>query len=69
MNNDSPTPDGLLASMWKKLFPPKRKRVACRFVPYAEGNKLVLEGWTIAPEEDMNKVLGWVHLELLEPKK
>lgn len=59
----------LLMRFWHRLFPLPRKRLDARFVSYADGDKLVREGWTIAPEEDYNQITGWVHLELLEPRK
>lgn len=46
---------------------PKMRRVEVRFVPYSEGAKLVKQGWTLAPEEDRNRKVGWVFLEKLEP--
>lgn len=39
------------------------ERRALIFVPYAEGEKLLRDGWTLAPEEDRNKIIGWVFLE------
>ena len=49
-----------------KLFRKKKVRVGFKFVDYSEGDKLVREGWTIAKEEDTNRVCGMVYLELLE---
>jgi hypothetical protein len=63
------TKDSILTRLWRRIFPPPRKRIDARFVSYAEADKLCREGWTIAPEEDYNKLIGWVHLELLEPRK
>ncbi len=46
---------------------PKPKRLELRFVPYyPEGDRLVREGWTIAKEEDNNRMYGFVYLERLE---
>jgi hypothetical protein len=53
-------------SIFKRWFRPKGKRVDLRFVNYTEGDKLVREGWTIAPEEDNNRQIGMVYLEKLE---
>jgi len=51
------------------LFRPKPKRIELRFVNYAEGDKLVREGWTIANEEDANRVFGMVYVERLEKER
>ena len=53
---------------WRNLlwWRPKARRIAVRFVTYTEGDSLVREGWTIAPEEDGNHFIGKVWLELLE---
>ena len=48
------------------FFKPKRKRLELRFVTYAESEPLLKAGWTIAPEEDHNRHIGKVWLELLE---
>jgi hypothetical protein len=49
------------------IFPgPKRKRSGLVLVPYKAANALLDEGWTIAPEEDNNHVIGIVYLEKLE---
>lgn len=48
------------------LFKPKGTRVALRFLPYAEADRLLLTGngeWQIAPEEDSNHRIGYVWLE------
>lgn len=47
-------------------FKPKPKRLGLRFVTYAESEPLLKAGWTIAPEEDHNRHIGKVWLELLE---
>ena len=52
------------------LSHPKRgKRVEMRCVTYAEGDRLIKEGWTLAPEEDGNRGFGMVYVELLEGVK
>lgn len=46
-------------------------RLELRFLPYSEGDRLIREtngAWTIAKEEDNNRVFGWVYVELLEKK-
>lgn len=49
---------------------PKRKRLDLVFVPmFPDGERLCNEGWEVAREDDMNKVPGWVYLELLEDAK
>ncbi len=45
---------------------PKRKRLDLRCVSWAEGDRMLREGWTLAPEEDQNRVRGMVWLERLE---
>lgn len=59
---------------WFKIFKrkPRRQRLELRFVSYSEGDKLIREtngAWTIAKEEDANRVPGWVYLERLEEQK
>ncbi len=50
----------------KALFH-RPRRLALRFVPYSEADKLINEGWNIAKDyEDDNTVPGFVYLELLE---
>lgn len=44
-----------------------RTRLELRLVTYLEGDKLVREGWIIAPEEDHNTQFGMVYLERLAP--
>lgn len=44
---------------------PPRKRIESRLVSYEEAEKLLKEGWTIAPEEDHNHNIGIVYLERL----
>lgn len=46
---------------------PNPRRLELRYVNYKEGDRLVREGWTIAPEEDNNRSIGMVYLERLEP--
>ena len=46
----------------------KRQRLELRYLSYAEADRLIREtqgAWTIAPEEDGNRVLGMVYLERL----
>lgn len=51
-----------LRNILKKKPKPPRELVC---VSYAEGDRLLREnkGWRIAPEEDRNRVIGWVYLE------
>ena len=52
--------------MWP--FTRKPKRLELRYLSYAEADRLIREtrgAWTIAPEEDRNRVLGMVYLERL----
>lgn len=47
---------------------PKKRRAELRCLPYDQADKLIREtngAWTIAPEEDKNKVIGIVYLERL----
>ena len=58
-----------LEAIWKGIRPPKRKRLELKFLSYADADKLIREtngAWTIAKEEDGNRCIGWVYLELLE---
>lgn len=57
-------------AMLRALFTrkPKRTRLELRFLPYSEADKLIRAtngAWTIAPEEDKNKIIGMVYLERL----
>lgn len=67
--SDDLSKDRMLSRLWRFFFPPKRKRLGLIFVNYEAAEKYLQKGWTIAPEEDWNKIIGWVHLELLEPRK
>lgn len=61
---------GWIEGIWKAFCPPKRKRLEVRFVTWDVADKMIREsngGWTVAPEEDKNKVFGVVYLERLEP--
>lgn len=60
-----------MISFLRNLFrrKPKPRRLDLRCVDYTEGDKLVREGWTIAPEEDRNTVFGMVWLERLEDRE
>jgi hypothetical protein len=52
-------------SFWKR----RPKRLAVRVLTYAEADRLIKDtagAWTIAPEEDQNRCVGVVWLELLE---
>lgn len=51
---------------WIKRLFIKPKRLDLCFVSYAESDKLIREGWTVAKEEDNNESIGYVWLELLE---
>ena len=53
------------ARMFRRMLQ-RPLRVELRFVNYTEGDRLVREGWTIAPEEDHNRQIGMVYLEKLE---
>lgn len=56
-------------AIWKGFCPPKRKRLELRYLSYSEADKLIREtngAWTISKEEDSNRCIGWVYLELLE---
>jgi hypothetical protein len=55
----------------KSLFTrkPRKRRAELRCLTYEAADKLIREtkgAWTIAPEEDKNKVIGIVYLERLE---
>lgn len=59
-----------MKTLWTKLKRfvglEKPARLRLRFVPYyPTGEKLCREGWTIAKEEDENRMSGYVYLELL----
>ncbi len=47
----------------------KPKRLGLQFVTYAQGDRMIRNGWTLAPEEDRNRSIGMVWLELLEGAK
>jgi hypothetical protein len=49
-----------------KLFrrTPRTERVELRLVPYCKADKLLADGWQLAPEEDHNRNIGQVFLEL-----
>ena len=50
-----------------KLFGKKpKKRLYLRQVSWLAAEELLAKGWTLAKEEDTNKVLGTVFLELLD---
>lgn len=54
----------------KSLFTrkPKKVRAELRCCTYSEADKLIREtngAWTIAPEEDKNKMIGIVYIERL----
>jgi hypothetical protein len=60
-----------ILSWWRRLFP-KYRRITIRFVSYSEAERLIRESadkpepekWVIAvPEEDRNRIGGWVYLE------
>lgn len=63
----------LLRKLYFRIFT-RYRRLECRFVSYAEGDKLIRanegkpesECWVIAPEEDTNQIYGYVHLERRE---
>jgi len=59
----------LFEGIWKAFCPPKRRRLEFRFVHWEEADELMRSesGWSIAPEEDNNRIVGWVYLERLEP--
>lgn len=56
--------------MFKKLlllfFQKKKIRKDLKFVSYSSADTYLKNGYTLAKEEDTNKVYGWVYLELLE---
>lgn len=50
----------------RDLFRPEGVRVELRLMPYAEADRTLILGngeWQIAPEEDMNRRIGYVWLE------
>lgn len=57
----------LFVAVWKAFFPPKRRRLELRLVTRREASTLLLEGWSVAPEEELNRREGVVWLERLEP--
>jgi len=58
---------GWLARFLKLLTPqPRTVRVALCCASYREAESLLKQGWTIAPEEDANRSIGFVFLEKLE---
>ena len=58
----------LFRSKWLGLPVTHRpRRVALRYVGYLEADRLIREdGWTVAPEEDENRVIGMVFMEKRE---
>ena len=44
----------------------KPKRLGLQFVLYSQAARMIRNGWTIAPEDDRNRSIGMVWLELLE---
>lgn len=52
-----------ILNWWKNRNSNTRKEL--RLVLWSEANKLIEKGWTIAPEEDNNKLMSKVYLELL----
>lgn len=54
----------------KSLFTrtPRKQRAELRCLSYADADKLIREtngAWTIAPEEDKNRIIGIVYIERL----
>lgn len=47
----------------RDLFGPKGIRLDLRLVTYGDANKMLIEGWQLAPEEDNNRRIGYVWLE------
>lgn len=61
----------MIPNFWHQLrqlvgLQSKPKRLELRCVSYIKGNELLRQGWTIAPEEDHNRIIGTVWLERLE---
>ena len=53
----------------RKLFKKKLKRLELKCLSWRDANDLMIKtngAWTIAPEEDNNKVFGLVWIERLE---
>jgi hypothetical protein len=53
-------------------FRRRRQRLELKFCTYAEADQLIRSthgAWTIAPEEDQNRVFGMVYLERLEVQR
>ena len=51
---------------WRR---PRLRRLELQFLSYADADRLIREtngAWTIAPEEDGNRIIGMVYLERLE---
>lgn len=55
----------MFKKLWQSVFPPKRQRLEMKLISYREAEDLLKSGWTIAPEEDYNRQIGMVYLELL----
>lgn len=53
----------------RSLFSLRKRRVDLQFVPYDKALALLGAGYTIAPEEDTNFLVGWVYLEKLESQE
>ena len=58
----------MINALWERFFlrRPETVRRELRFVDYSTADKMMQEHpgvWTIAPEEDSNKELGWVYIE------
>lgn len=63
-----------LAAAFKKIFsPPALRRIDFKFVSYEEAAAILRSDtrgeWQVAPEEDLNKVLGKVCLERVVPDR
>jgi hypothetical protein len=56
----------MVAKILRWLFPKKKTRVGFKCVLWAEAEPYLKAGWTIAKEEDTNRVIGVVFLEKLE---
>ncbi len=55
-----------LQRMVRRFFAPKPKRLELKLATYSEAEGLLRAGWTLAPEEDLNRAFGLVYLERLE---
>lgn len=53
-------------SFLNSVLPKKRIRVEIRFVSYATAERLILQGWELATEEDRNRTVGYVYIERVE---